>query len=283
MTGLSYVVGEVAYRHSWPVTFQIKPGFVCFWDWNWNRATHTRSFSEIARKFHLLLWMQNPLSKTGEEKWVVPVMCLRLLRHAWDRRRAASLRCYFDEEAPLLTWGTILGDENISLLFVFLLPETLLSTLSFILWPALVDGRRGCSFFRWHDGEVNQQDKKIIKALLRRIDAKKSRERFLVAGLVVSVCVVFILVVVIATIVIKWSKVRLDLDYDQRRKIAFSELLWLVWLYFAVLNGNIKMFISNGNTMFILVYSLLSLILDSMVPLLKPSLTSQQTGLVRLD
>lgn len=60
-----------------------------------------------------------------------------------------------------------------------------------------MDGRRDCNFVKWHDGEVNQPDKKIIRALLRRIDAKDTKERFLVAWLVVSRCITFFILVLI--------------------------------------------------------------------------------------
>lgn len=60
-----------------------------------------------------------------------------------------------------------------------------------------MEGKRGCGFFKWHDGEINEREKKIIRGLLRRNDEMKIREKFLVGGNVVSWCVILALVVVI--------------------------------------------------------------------------------------
>lgn len=43
-----------------------------------------------------------------------------------------------------------------------------------LYWQVL--GRKGCEFFDWHDNAVNDREKKIIRALLKKVDEMKERE-----------------------------------------------------------------------------------------------------------
>ncbi|KAL6555163.1 hypothetical protein OROGR_006421 [Orobanche gracilis] len=47
------------------------------------------------------------------------------------------------------------------------------------------DGRRKCTFFIWHDNEANARDKKLIAALLRKLDGMNKKISW-----VIRICVV---------------------------------------------------------------------------------------------
>jgi len=51
--------------------------------------------------------------------------------------------------------------------------------------------RRKCNFFRWYDPEVPDRQKKIIRALLRKNDELKKKERSFVIAIVVLGMVLF--------------------------------------------------------------------------------------------
>ena len=43
--------------------------------------------------------------------------------------------------------------------------------------PCRLQVEKGCSFFEWHDSLVNSREKRIIEALMKKVDELKVREK----------------------------------------------------------------------------------------------------------
>lgn len=63
--------------------------------------------------------------------------------------------------------------------------------------------RRKCNFFRWYDPEVPDRQKKIIRALMRKNDELKKKERSFVTAIVVLGIMLFMCVLLALGLALK--------------------------------------------------------------------------------